>query len=107
MGGLVLVSIFSWLGWMRVHAEGATILYGADYLAQANADYHGYTLKGYECGLAGMSPADLGKTVWVRGRPPPIAELGKTVWNRGRITEWIGPCLAVDVGARKDFYTLI
>ena len=107
MDGLIMVSVLTWLVGMPIHAEGVIMLYGADYLAEANARYHGYSLDGYECGLAVMSPTDLGKTVWIRGTKAPASEFRKTVWREGRVTGWIGPCLAVDVGARKDFYTLI
>jgi len=62
-------------------------MYGNQRLAEANAEYRGYTLDGYECGLAVMSPADLGKTIWVRA--------GGSRWVR---------CLAVDVSARKDYW---
>lgn len=57
-------------------------------LVRANAEYHGYELDGYKCGGALMSPSDLGRIFWIR------ATGGK----------WLGPCLAVDCSARKDFY---
>lgn len=38
-----------------------------------------------------MSPSDIGRVVWVR---LPSGE-------------WYGPCLSVDVGARRDFYQLV
>jgi len=72
---------------MPKHAEGLIGLYGPAYVAEANAIYRGYDLDPYACGLAVMSPSDIGKIVWLR-----VPE-----------GEWFGPCLAVDISARKDF----
>jgi len=58
-----------------------------DYLGRANADYRGYSLDGFACAGALMSPSDLGKTFWVR--------------HKGA---WVGPCLSVDVAKRTDFH---
>lgn len=82
-----VVTLAAWMTPMPTHTQGLIDLYGGVGLAEANAEYHGYSLDGYDCGLAVMSPADLGRTVWVRADRSP--------WIR---------CLAVDVSARKDFY---
>lgn len=88
-----LVAVSTWMTPMPQHSRGLLVYYGSDELALANAHYRGYTLDGFKdhCGLSVMSPADLGKIVWVR--------LSKY--------EWYGPCLGIDVGARQDFYRLI
>lgn len=89
----LLVSVSTWMTAAPHHAEGLIVLYGNDHLAKANAEYRGYDLSKFKqrCGLAVMSPSDLGKVVWVKDATG----------------EWYGPCLAVDVGARHDFYDLI
>lgn len=82
-----VVSVATWLTPMPQLAEGWIIRYGPDYLGRANADYHGYTLNGYECAGALMSPGDLGKVFWIKNG-----------------YDWVGPCLSVDVSRRTDFY---
>lgn len=83
-----VVAATVWMTPMPKHSQGLLVLYGNERLSEANAQYRGYSLDGFKCGLAAMSPADLGKVVWIRtgGRP------------------WYGPCLSVDTSARKDFY---
>lgn len=76
---------------MPRHASGRLVRYGGDYLARVNADFHGYTLPASGCGLAVMSPADLGKLVWVRVPGGP----------------WVGPCRSVDVAKRTDFLAYV
>ena len=83
-----VVAVSTWMSPMPTHASGWLVLYGNERLARANAEYRGYDLGGYACGLSVMSPADLGRVVWVRAD-------GGT---------WFGPCLAVDTSARKDFF---
>lgn len=87
-----LVSMSTWLTPMPQHAQGRLVAYGNQSLVEANAAYRGYSLDGFDnrCGVAVMSPSDLGKIVWVR--------LSETEWIR---------CLAVDVGARHDFFALV
>jgi len=82
------VSIATWLTPMPALAEGWLVRYGPDGLGRANAEYRGYSLDGFACAGALMSPADLGKTFWVR-------------YKSGA---WHGPCLSVDVAKRTDFY---
>lgn len=86
----LLVALSVWLTPAPTHARGLLVYYGNDHLAYANADYRGYSLREMRdaCGLSLMSPADLGKIVWVR-------------LNDG---SWYGPCSSVDVSARVDFY---
>lgn len=90
---MALVSLATWLTPAPAHARGLVLLYGPDWLAEANARYRGYTLEPYwrECGLSVISPADLGKIVWVR---VPFGQ-------------WFGPCLGVDTAARGDFYHIV
>lgn len=86
----LLVSLSVWLTPSPTHARGLLVTYGPDSLANANAIYRGYSLDAFRdrCGLSVMSPADLGRIVWVR-------------LNDG---SWYGPCSGVDVSARHDFY---
>lgn len=85
----IVVTLFAWMTPLPQHAQGKLVYYGPQYLSEANAEFRGYDLAPYwqRCGVAVMSPADLGRTVWLR------VDGG----------EWIGPCLAVDVAARIHF----
>ena len=87
---LVVVALSTW----PTHASGRFVRYGSQRLVQANADWHGYTLTPYRehCGVSALSPADLGKIVWLRTNTHP---------------EWYGPCLTVDVAARHDFAWIV
>jgi len=88
----VIVSLVTWLSPLPQHAEGKLVRYGPDYLAHANAEYRGYDLTDFGgCGVALMSPADLGKIVWLRIPGG----------------EWIGPCLSVDSARRVDFHRYV
>jgi len=92
--GIVLttvVAIATWMTPMPKQANGLLVLYGPPSLAQINAEFHGYDLKDYACGLSLMSPADLGKVVWVRKKD------GK----------WFGPCLSIDTARRQDFWDYV
>lgn len=75
------------------HSKGLLVLYGNDSLAKANAEYRNYDITNFhqDCGVALMSPADLGKIVWIRLPDG----------------SYYGPCLSIDTGARHDFYDLI
>lgn len=85
----IVITLAAWMTPLPQHASGKLVYYGPQYLVEANAEYRGYDLAPYweRCGVAVMSPADLGKTLWVRSND----------------SEWIGPCLAVDVAARGHF----
>ena len=89
----LIVSVITWLTPLPTHAQGRLVRYGPQWLIEANAEFRSYDLAPYRdrCGLAVMSPADLGKIVWVR--LPGEA--------------WYGPCLAVDVAMRKHFYQYV
>ena len=85
-----LVSNESWFIEQPVYSFGLAVFY-APGLMRATADWYGYSLKGFIDGVALMSPADLGKTVWMR-RPG---------------FEWEGPYLVVDCAAQTDMYSVI
>lgn len=88
-----IVAFSTWMSASPQHAEGLLVYYGSQQLIEANAAYRGYSLAPYKgrCGVSAISPADLGKIVWLR--------------VEGR--EWYGPCLFIDVGAKHDFYNLV
>src|SRR3990167_5316997 len=90
---MMLVTIAVWLMPSPQHAEGLLVRYGPQWLVEAVAEYRGYDLSPYpdRCGLSLISPSDLGKIVWVR-------QLDGS---------WYGPCLAMDVAARKDFAWIV
>lgn len=75
---------------MQGHLSGWIINYGGQAVIEANAAYRGYDLSPYRerCGLAAMSPAALGSTVWLR-KPD------GGYW---------GPCLVVDTVSRVDWH---
>lgn len=75
---------------MAGHLSGWVINYGSQRAIEANAEYRGYDLAVYRdrCGLAAMSPANLGSTVWLRTPDG----------------DWWGPCLVVDTVARTDWH---
>lgn len=89
-----IVSVNTWLVPFPEYARGWLVLYGSQNLVEANAEFRGYDLSHYRdrCGVSVMSPSDLGKIVWLRDKDT---------------SNWYGPCLGVDVGARRDYYRLI
>ena len=92
-----VVTLAFWLTPMPRHSAGWIVNYGSPRVSEANATFRGYSLEGFVCGAAVMSPSDLGKIVWVRE----VREVG------GEDAAWHGPCLAVDVSSRKDFYPYV
>lgn len=78
-----------WLTPLPQHAQGKLVYYSEQWLFESVAEFRGYDLSPYHerCGIAAMSPADLGRIAWVRvdGQP------------------WYGPCLVVDVADRAHF----
>jgi hypothetical protein len=58
---------------------------------RATATYNGFSLDGFIDGIALMSPADIGKTAWLR-RPG---------------HRWEGPFLVVDCAAQTDMYSVV
>lgn len=91
-----LVAVSTWLTASPQHAEGLLVYYGSDRLARSNAEYRGYDITLYKdnCGLSVISPSDLGKIVWVK------------IYT-GESYYWYGPCLGVDVAARRDFHRIV
>lgn len=89
-----VITIALWLTPVPAHAEGRLVVYGNQNLIEANAQFRGYDLAPYRerCGVSALSPADLGKIYWLR----PSSD-----------SPWYGPCLAVDVAKRTDFYTYV
>jgi len=88
---VLVVSVQTWMTPVPAHSLGWLVYYGPRYLVEANAEYRGYDLSPYwqACRVAVMSPADLGKMVWFR------RHLGQRS---------VGPCLAVDISKRSEFY---
>lgn len=89
----LLLSLTTWMTPSPVHAKGLIVNYGNQHTVEVNAQYHGYDLSPYKMRCAGsaISPADLGKTFYVK-------------LPNG---DWYGACLFIDVGARHDFETQI
>lgn len=85
-----IVSVETWVAPQPKHSAGLIGLYGNQTLVEANAEWHGYDLSlvPERCGLSSISPAHLGRLAWVR--------------TPGHV--WMGPCLVVDVVARRDAY---
>lgn len=87
------VALSTWLAPQPAHLIGRAVAYGSQALIEANARFHGYDLSPYpqRCGVSAISPNGLGKIYWLRSS-------GGT---------WLGPCLAVDVAGRDDFYHIV
>lgn len=73
------------------YSEGLIVNYGGESVIAANAAYHGYSLDGYAGGASAISPAMLGRIMWVR------VEHG----------DWVGPLLVVDAVSRAHAYDSI
>lgn len=88
-----IVSVNTWLQPQPPLTYGRLVLYGNQRLVDANAEWHGYELSHYpnNCGFSALSPANLGQIAY-------FSVDGKT---------WVGPCLAVDVSKRSDYYNLV
>ena len=84
-----IVAVETWVQPQPKHSAGLLVNYGSQGVVEANADWHGYDLAlvPNRCGLASISPAHLGRLAYVR--------------TDGA---WRGPCLVVDVVARRDAY---
>ncbi len=83
-------SLQSWFLPAPVWARGNAVFYNQGAM-RATAEFRGLSLKGYLDGVALMSPADIGLTVWLR-RPG---------------YAWEGPFKVVDSAARGDIYPII
>jgi len=80
----------TWYTPAPVHITGSATFY-APGVMRATANYRGMDLTGYLDGVAMMSPADIGRVVWLR-RPG---------------LDWEGPFLVVDCARRNDMYNVI
>lgn len=91
----IIVSLSTWLTPMKGHHSGWLIVYGSQRSIEANATYHGYDLSysPERCGVAAMSPSNLGNIVWIR----PVTEPGKRAWP------WVR-CVVIDTVARTDWH---
>lgn len=85
------ISLDTWFRPAPVLAKGAAVWYGP-YAMAATAQWRGLDLTGYVGGVALMSPADIGETVWLR---------------RPGFYRWEGPYLDVDCAMRGDEYPII
>lgn len=83
------ISIEGWYRRAPTYSYGGAVFYAPN-LMEATAAYRGYSLDGYVDGVAMMSPADIGRTVWLR--------------RSGG--EWEGPFLVVDCARRGDFWPI-
>lgn len=85
----LLLALSVWMTPLPRHASGRLVWYGPQSLVELNATYRGYNLSLFRdrCGVAVMSPADLGKVIWLR-------------LPGG---EFYGPCLSIDVAGRDNF----
>jgi hypothetical protein len=82
-----LISYETWFTPIPYYSYGNAVFY-APHLMRATAEQRGFSLEGYVDGVALLSPADIGRTVWMR-RPG---------------HEWEGPYLAVDCAQRADMW---
>jgi hypothetical protein len=83
-------SIESWFLPAPVWAEGGAVFYEPGPMV-ATAKLRGFDLSGYKGGVALMSPADIGQTVWLKPADRP----------------WEGPYLVVDSASRGDIFPII
>jgi hypothetical protein len=86
----ILISLAAWWTPAPTYSTGSATWY-APGVMRANCAYRGYDMTGYLDGVAMMSPADLGKTVWLR--PPGQA--------------WQGPFRVCDCGMRSQVYEMV
>lgn len=84
----LLISVASWLTPAPIYSYGGAVWY-APGVMEANCDYRGYPMEGFVDGVAMMSPADLGKTVWIR--------------HDG----WEGPFIVCDCGTRGQVWEMV
>lgn len=85
-----VVTIKTWYTPQPPYAVGGAVWYDP-YLMEGTARYRGLDLEGYLDGVALMSPADTGRTVWLK-RPG---------------FYWEGPYLVVDNSRRSDIWPII
>ena len=85
-----LISFESWFTPAPYFSYGNAVFYAPNVM-EGTARHRGFSLDGYLDGVAMLSPADIGRTVWLR-RPG---------------HEWEGPYLVVDCARRGDMYGTI
>jgi len=88
--GAILVTFATWLTPAPKYVIGDVTWYDPGVM-EATCDYRELSLNGYVDGVALMSPADIGKTVYLR-RPAGV---------------WEGPFLVCDCAMRGDMYSII
>jgi hypothetical protein len=84
------VSLRTWFTPAPTHSVGAVVFYAPNVM-EAQARYRGVNMEGFLDGIAMMSPADIGRTVWLK-RPG---------------HDWEGPYVVLDCAQRDDFYPII
>lgn len=83
------LTLETWFEPAPAYSKGNLVFYSPG-MMEATAEYHDLSLEGYLDGVALMSPADIGKEVWIK--------VGK---------EWKGPYLSVDCANIRDMYGVI
>lgn len=84
------ISLETWYTPAPRRIIGGAVFYAPGVMA-ATAKVRGFSLKGYVDGVSLMSPADIGRSVWLK-RPG---------------YDWEGPFLVVDCARRGDMYPII
>ena len=79
----------TWYTHQPIHTIGKAVWYGPNVM-EGTARYRGLDLEGYLDGVSLMSPADIGKKVWIKVNG-----------------EWEGPFLSVDCARKGDMYGVI
>lgn len=85
-----IITIETWFTATPRYAKGNAVFYSPNVM-EGTARWRGLSLDGYQDGVALMSPADIGATVWIR-----LPDGG-----------WDGPFLVVDTAARHDMYPVV
>lgn len=85
------ISLDSWFMPSPPYTVGSATYY-APYIMEATAAARGLSLARYRGGISLMSPADIGKTVWIR---------------RDGTGVWEGPYLDVDCARRGDIWPIV
>jgi len=85
-----MIDLQSWFRPAPLYSKGNAVYY-APQIMEATAAYRNFHLSGFVDGVALMSPADIGKTVWIR--------------RKGY--EWEGPFLVVDCARHNDHWPIV
>jgi hypothetical protein len=83
------ISVGTWFTPAPISIQGRAVYY-APGVMEATANARGMSLSGYVDGVSLMSPADIGRTVWIK-----------------RTGGWEGPFLVVDCSRRGDMWPII